>query len=35
HAVSKDDTEALDRILKDARARGYTFKTLDDLVAGK
>ncbi|HOV79958.1 MAG TPA: delta-lactam-biosynthetic de-N-acetylase [Bacillota bacterium] len=34
HAVSKDNTEALDRILKDARARGYTFKTLDDLVAG-
>ncbi|RKO68041.1 delta-lactam-biosynthetic de-N-acetylase [Desulfofundulus salinus] len=33
HAVSRDNTEALDRILKDARAQGYTFKTLDDLVA--
>lgn len=35
HAVSRDNTEALDRILKDARAQGYTFKTLDDLVAKK
>ena len=34
HAVSKDNTEALDRILKDIKAQGYTFKTLDDLVAG-
>ncbi|BAF58654.1 MAG: delta-lactam-biosynthetic de-N-acetylase [Pelotomaculum sp.] len=34
HAVSKDNTEALDKILKDAKAQGYTFKTLDDLVAG-
>lgn len=33
HAVSKDDTEALDRILKDAKAQGYSFKTLDDLVS--
>ena len=33
HAVSKDNTEAIDRILKDIKARGYTFKTLDDLVA--
>jgi len=33
HAVSKDNTEALDRILKDIKAQGYTFKTLDDLVA--
>lgn len=32
HAVSKDNTEAMDRILKDIKARGYTFKTLDDLV---
>jgi len=32
HAVSKDDTEVMDRILKDAKAQGYTFKTLDDLV---
>ncbi|MDQ0287621.1 peptidoglycan-N-acetylmuramic acid deacetylase [Desulfofundulus luciae] len=35
HAVSRDNTEALDRILKDARAQGYTFKTLDDLVVKK
>ena len=32
HAVSQDDTEALDRILKDIKTQGYTFKTLDDLV---
>ena len=32
HAVSEDDTEALDRIVKDIKAQGYTFKTLDDLV---
>lgn len=32
HAVSKDDTEVMDRILKDTKAQGYTFKTLDDLV---
>ncbi|WKV08126.1 delta-lactam-biosynthetic de-N-acetylase [Thermoanaerobacterium sp. CMT5567-10] len=31
HAVSKDDTMALDRILKDLKAQGYVFKTLDDL----
>ena len=32
HAISKDDTEALDKIIKDIKAQGYTFKTLDDLV---
>lgn len=32
HAVSRDNTEALERILKDTKAQGYTFKTLDDLV---
>lgn len=31
HAVSKDNTEALERILKDIRAQGYSLKTLDDL----
>ncbi|WP_434578545.1 delta-lactam-biosynthetic de-N-acetylase [Thermoanaerobacterium thermosaccharolyticum] len=31
HAVSKDDTMALDSILKDIKAQGYVFKTLDDL----
>lgn len=34
HAVSKDNTLALDRMVKDIKAQGYTFKTLDDL-AGK
>ncbi len=34
HAVSKDNTEAMDRILKDIKAQGYTFGTLDDLVSG-
>lgn len=29
HAVSRDNTEALDRIIKDARASGYSFKLLD------
>ncbi|MDD4237254.1 MAG: delta-lactam-biosynthetic de-N-acetylase [Desulfotomaculaceae bacterium] len=32
HAVSKDNTESLDKILKDTKAQGYTFKNLDDLV---
>ncbi|OPY56871.1 MAG: Peptidoglycan-N-acetylmuramic acid deacetylase PdaA precursor [Pelotomaculum sp. PtaU1.Bin035] len=32
HTVSKDDAMAMDRILKDMKAQGYTFKTLDDLV---
>jgi len=32
HTVSKDDAEAMDRILKDIKAQGYSFKTLDDLV---
>lgn len=31
HAVSKDDTMALDKILKDLKAQGYVFKMLDDL----
>lgn len=34
HAVSKDNAEAMDRMLKDIKAQGYTFKTLDDLVQG-
>lgn len=29
HAVSKDNTEALDRIIKDIKAQGYEFKALD------
>ncbi len=32
HAVSKDNTMALDSILKDIKAQGYTFKSLDDLA---
>ncbi len=32
HAVSKDNTESLERIIKDIKAQGYTFKTLDELV---
>lgn len=31
HAVSKSNTEALDLIIKDLKAQGYTFKTLEDL----
>lgn len=32
HAVSKDNAMALDRIIKDIKTQGYTFKTLDDLA---
>lgn len=32
HAVSKDNTESLEKIIKDIKAQGYTFKTLDELV---
>ncbi|MDD4168840.1 MAG: delta-lactam-biosynthetic de-N-acetylase [Desulfotomaculaceae bacterium] len=32
HAVSKDTAGAMDRIIKDAKAQGYSFETLDDLV---
>ncbi len=31
HAVSKDNAAALDRIIKDAKAQGYTFHSLRDL----
>jgi peptidoglycan-N-acetylmuramic acid deacetylase len=31
HSVSKDNAEALGRIIDDARAKGYTFKSLDQL----
>ncbi len=33
HAVSSDNAGALERIINDAKAQGYTFKTLDDLYA--
>jgi len=32
HAVSKDNADVMDRMLKDIKAQGYSFKTLDDLV---
>ncbi|MFO7636954.1 MAG: polysaccharide deacetylase family protein [Clostridia bacterium] len=32
HAVSQDNALALDRVIRDAKAQGYVFKTLDDLV---
>lgn len=31
HAVSKDNAEALERIITDAKAQGYTFRSLDEL----
>ncbi len=31
HAVSSDNTEALGRIIDEARSQGYTFKSLDEL----
>lgn len=33
HAVSKDNAEALGRIIDDARAQGYTFKSLEEFPA--
>jgi peptidoglycan-N-acetylmuramic acid deacetylase len=35
HAVSRDNTDTLDRLIKDIRDQGYSFKTLDELIAGK
>ena len=32
HAVSQDNAEALERIIKDAREKGYEFKSLDDIA---
>lgn len=32
HAVSKDNADALESIINDAKAQGYTFKSLDDLL---
>ena len=31
HAVSKDNADALDRIIKEAKEQGYEFKSLDEL----
>jgi len=35
HAVSRDNKETLDRLIKDIKSQGYAFKTLDELIAGK
>ncbi|MEC1154752.1 delta-lactam-biosynthetic de-N-acetylase [Cytobacillus horneckiae] len=32
HTVSKDNADALEKAIKDLKKRGYTFKTLDDLM---
>lgn len=32
HSISKDNTDALSRIIDDARAKGYVFKSLDQLM---
>lgn len=31
HAVSKDNAESLDKMIKEAKAKGYEFKSLDDI----
>ncbi len=33
HAVSKDNANALDRIIKDAKKQGYSFGTVDELLS--
>lgn len=35
HSVSKDNADALEKAIKDLKKRGYTFKTLDDLMKSK
>lgn len=32
HTVSKDNAEALEKVIQDLKKEGYTFKSLDDLV---
>ncbi|MDQ0271568.1 delta-lactam-biosynthetic de-N-acetylase [Cytobacillus purgationiresistens] len=32
HTVSKDNADALEKAIKDLKKRGYTFKTIDDLM---
>ncbi|MEG0384511.1 MAG: polysaccharide deacetylase, partial [Solibacillus sp.] len=32
HTVAQDNAEALPKFIKDAKAQGYTFSSLDDLV---
>ncbi|MBA4538035.1 delta-lactam-biosynthetic de-N-acetylase [Bacillus aquiflavi] len=35
HTVSKDNADALEKAIQDLKKKGYTFKSLDDLVMGK
>ena len=35
HTVSKDNAEALEKVIKDLKKKGYTFKSLDHLVMKK
>ncbi|RKP58078.1 delta-lactam-biosynthetic de-N-acetylase [Cohnella endophytica] len=35
HSVSKDNAEALEKIINDARQQGYEFKSLDQLIVKK
>lgn len=35
HSVSRDNAEALGRVIDECRKRGYTFKSLDDLLMEK
>lgn len=32
HSVSKDNADALDKVIKDIKSQGYTFKNLDEFV---
>ncbi|MCY8507862.1 polysaccharide deacetylase, partial [Bacillus atrophaeus] len=35
HTVSKDNSEALDDAITDLKKKGYTFKSIDDLMFEK
>ncbi|MFE8701524.1 delta-lactam-biosynthetic de-N-acetylase [Cytobacillus sp. FJAT-54145] len=35
HTVSKDNADALEKVIKDLKKKGYTFKSLDDLTMSK
>jgi peptidoglycan-N-acetylmuramic acid deacetylase len=35
HSISKDNANALEKVIKDLKKQGYTFKSLDDLVMEK
>ena len=32
HTVSKDNADALEKVIKDLKAKGYQFKSLDDYM---